>query len=91
MENQIISNKLPSKRNCLSVLFYIRFTKMNVHDSAALVIQEYLIFWKKARIPTQKCDKCIEKLIKLYNNSFRDIKKNKNRSSEAQRKRRLCR
>ncbi|XP_043468110.1 uncharacterized protein LOC122502231 isoform X2 [Leptopilina heterotoma] len=40
IDNQIIGSKLPSKRNCLSVLFYnMRVSQMNQRDSAALVIE----------------------------------------------------
>jgi len=54
MQNQIYGGKLPSKRDVLSVLFYnMRMVNLNLHESASLVIDECLIFWKKARIPTK--------------------------------------
>lgn len=85
--NQITGSKLPSKRNCLSVLFYnMRYAKMNLNESAALVIDECLIFWKKARIPTQDRLNCIRKLKKLYD-LLRSLEKSKNRSTDLQKKR----
>lgn len=50
--NQIIGSKLPSKRQALRVLFFnMRKVKLNLHESAKLVIQEIVVFWQKARIP----------------------------------------
>jgi hypothetical protein len=54
MDYQITGSKLPFQRNCLSDLFYnLRIVKLNLRESAALVVDECLIYWKKARIPTQ--------------------------------------
>lgn len=48
--NQIVGCKLPSNRQVLSVLFfYMREVNLNLHQSAILVIQEAIIFWRKAR------------------------------------------
>lgn len=56
--NQITGNKLPSNGDCLRVLFYnMRVVNLNLNDSSVLVADECLLFWKKARIPTQyHCD-----------------------------------
>lgn len=56
MAHEITSGKLPSKLNCLSVLFYnnMRFVKLHFNASAAVVIDECLVFWKKARVPPSK-------------------------------------
>jgi hypothetical protein len=62
MKNLINESKLLSKRNCFSILFYnIRFVKLNLHESAYLVIDECLIFWRKTRIPTQYTSDCLSK------------------------------
>lgn len=50
----------------------------------SLVIDECLIFWKKARIPTQDRCHCLKQLKKLYE-ELRNLEKCKNRNSE------LCR
>jgi hypothetical protein len=42
MKNLINESKLPSKRNCLSVLFYnMRFVKLNLHENAHLVMNAW--------------------------------------------------
>lgn len=63
----------------------MRTVKLNLHESASLVIEECLIFWKKARIPTTDRSDCIRKLKKLYED-LRNIEKSKNISSDLQRK-----
>lgn len=87
MNYQITGSKLPSQKNCLSVLFYnLRIVKLFLHESAALVVDECLIFWKKARIPTQDPSNIMKKLKKLYED-LRTLEKSKNRKSDLCRKR----
>lgn len=87
MDYQITGSKLPSKKNCLSVLFYnLRIVKLSLQESAALVVDECLIFWKKARIPTQDPSNIIKKLKKLYD-ELRTLEKSKTRKSDLCRKR----
>lgn len=77
INNQITGSKLPSKRNCLSVLYYnMRNVHLNLNSSALLTIDECLIYWKKARIPNQDRDNCAKKLKKLYE-ELRNLEKNK--------------
>lgn len=84
MNNQITGSKLPSKRDCLSVLFYnMRLVNLNLHDSSRLVVDECMIFWKKARIPTHDNSYCIKKLKKLYE-EWRKLEKNKTRTTKIQ-------
>jgi len=81
-KNQILGSKLPSQRDCMRVLFYnMRFVKMSLAESAKLVIDECLIFWKKARIPLKDVSDCVKKLKKLYE-TWRNLEKSKNRESE---------
>jgi hypothetical protein len=50
MDYQITGSKLSFQRNCLSVLFYnLRIVKLYLHESAALVIDEYLRMLMNAR------------------------------------------
>lgn len=85
MKNQILGSKLPSKGDVLSVLFYnMRMVNLTLQDSVSLVIDECLIFWKKARIPTRDRSHCLKQLRKLYE-ELRNLEKSKNRNSE------LCR
>ena len=66
-KHQITGSKLPSQGDCLRVLFYnMLVTKLSWNESATLAAEECLIFLKKARIPTQKFDRCKRKLNKLY-------------------------
>lgn len=82
MKNQITGGKLPSKRDILSVLFYnMRMVNLNLQESASLVIDECLIYWKKARISTHHRSDCIVKCKKLYE-SLRCLEKHKTRTSE---------
>jgi hypothetical protein len=54
MNHQITGSKLPSRGDCLKVLFYnMRITKLNLNDSASLVIEICIVFGKKAGTPTQ--------------------------------------
>lgn len=82
MKNQITGGKLPSKRDILSVLFYnMRIVNLSLQESASLVIDECLIYWKKARIPTHQRSDCIGKCKKLYV-ELRNLEKHKTRTSE---------
>lgn len=48
VKNQITGSKLPSIKDCLSVLFFnLRLVKLNLNKSAVLVIDECLIYWSK--------------------------------------------
>ena len=85
IKNQITGSKLPSRGDVLRVLYFnMREVRLNLHDSASLVIDECLIFWQKARKPTHDRSHCIKKLRKLYE-ELRGLTKSKSRKSE------LCR
>ncbi|KAF2902851.1 hypothetical protein ILUMI_03334, partial [Ignelater luminosus] len=56
---------------------------MNLSDAANLVIDECLIFWKKARIPTKHRSDCVKKLKKLYE-TWRNLEKSCKRLSDTQ-------
>ena len=87
MKAQILGSKLPSKKDVLSVLYFnMRTVGLNLYDSASLVIDEVLVFWKKARIPHQNRSNCITKLKKLYND-LRHLEKSKSRNNALQRQR----
>lgn len=74
ISHQIIGAKLPSNRQVIQVFFYnMRFVDRNkqpdakARNSAKLAIDAAKIFWHQARIPVRNDDKCIDKIIKLYN------------------------
>lgn len=86
-ESQIIGAKLPSNGQILRILFYnMRKVKLNLRMSASLAIKETEVFWEKARIPTRKVQRSIEKLESLYQ-EWRGIHKNSKRRNELQIKR----
>lgn len=66
--HQIVGAKLPSKRQILQVFFFhMRVRKFSAKESRLLAAKEVLLFWEKARIPTQFISRCVDKLEKLYN------------------------
>lgn len=66
-ESQIIGAKLPSNGQVLRVLFYnLRKVRLNLRSSAHLAVKEVEVLWEKARIPTRKFQRSIEKLELLY-------------------------
>lgn len=67
VSHQIVGAKLPSNRQVLKVFFYnIRFVKLSTKESANLAIDSVLIFWQQARIPVRRRDKCIDKILQMY-------------------------
>jgi len=84
--HEITGSKLPSNKQVLSVLFYnVRVVKLNIRESDRLALQEVMIFWEKARIPTREIRNCIPKLEDLYD-KWRKLQKNDGRSSESHKK-----
>jgi hypothetical protein len=80
-KHQLTGSKLPSKGDCLRVFFYhMRYGKLNVKESARLVLQECALFWIKARIPTQELHKAAKKLTNLYE-EWRSLLQTKERST----------
>jgi len=55
IDYQITCSEVPSKKHFLSVIFYnLQIVKLNLHKSAAFVVDECLIFGINARITTQQ-------------------------------------
>lgn len=85
-ETQILGSKLPSLKQVFQVFFFnLRTVKLNIRESANLVIRECIIFWEKARIPTRALQHCVNKLIKMYDN-WRNLQKNAKVTGEIYRK-----
>lgn len=75
--HQILGAKLPSIRQVLQVFFYnMRYVKLAARESAALAIDAALIFWNQARIPTRDHPRCIDSLLKIYNEWKKHQKRN---------------
>src|SRR5215469_5775351 len=60
----------------------MRQVQLDTREAARLTIQEVLLFWEKAKIPTKYIKDCIEKLEKLYD-VWRKLQKNATRSASA--------
>lgn len=77
--HQITGAKLPSNRQVLQVMFYnIRFVdrgkQKDAKKSARLAIDAAKIFWQQARIPMRENNRCLDVLMKLYND-WKNIRK----------------
>lgn len=73
--HEITGAKLPSNRQLMQMFFYnVRFVKLTARESARLAVSAVLIYWQQARIPTQLENKCIEKVLKLYD-QWKSIRK----------------
>lgn len=84
-DTQIYGNKLPSKGQVLRVLFYnIRVVKLSTRESAKLVVREVKVFWDKARLPIQKENRCIDKLLSLHQ-EWTELQKHKTRPTNLRR------
>ena len=71
---EILSSKLPSKRNVLSVhvvYWNLEKNKMTIKD---IVVDHVLNFWIRARIPTRQSQHIKEKGIRLYN-EYKNLRK----------------
>jgi hypothetical protein len=78
---EIVGSKLPSIRQVLSRVFYeIRHNKLKARDGATVTVNEVLKFWERARIPTRKKQKCVDKVIEVYN-ELRGLWKSKLKTS----------
>ncbi|KAG0716953.1 hypothetical protein GWK47_008430 [Chionoecetes opilio] len=84
-EDAIRGNKHPSSGQVLSVFLHKHLNlKMERADSAKVVVREVLVFWDKARIPTQRQDKILAKVQALYD-CWKGLKKNQGRQTQMQR------
>ena len=81
---QMVGNKLPSIKQALSVLYFnLREVKLTLRQSSKLVIDEVIVYWNKARIPTRDVQHCIKKVEALYNQLI-GLHKNSKRRTETQ-------
>lgn len=80
LRHQIISSKLPSIYDVISVLLYnLKVLSFSLRESANLVYDEVVLFWFKAGIPTRKkqhCISAIENVYKRYRAIGKDVAKN---------------
>lgn len=84
--DQILGNKLPSRKQVLSVFFFNhRVRNLTISASANMVAEELLVFWKKARVPTQEKKHCVNKVISLHK-EWITVTKHINRRNDTQQK-----
>ncbi|KAL4132318.1 hypothetical protein QTP88_009490 [Uroleucon formosanum] len=79
--NKISGSKLPSNLDVLKTLFFnLRVVKLNLRESARLIIREVFVFWEKARIPVRLEKHCISKVESLYD-EWRTLQKHATRNT----------
>lgn len=77
VSHQIVGAKLPSNRQVLQVFFYnMRFVNLSAKESANLAFDAVQIFWKQARIPERRKDKCAGKITQMYED-WKEVQKSK--------------
>lgn len=80
----ITGRRLPTNKQVLSCFFYHHISeKKTIHESAICAVNKVVSFWQEAKIPTKPVQHTIKKLEK-YVNSYKLLKKNKNRTTENQ-------
>lgn len=67
-QNEIIGNKLPSKKQVLSNFFFYQLNvlKKRNKDSARVTVDALKPVWEKSRIPTCPDDQIAEKILWYY-------------------------
>lgn len=84
--SQILGNKLPSRKQVLSVFFFNhQILKLNTRDSANLAVNELSVFWAKARVPIQAKKRCVDKVLLLHH-EWKDATKHITRRTDTQKK-----
>lgn len=65
--DQIVGGKLPSNRQVYELFFHnMRIDRKTARESANLVKDAVIIFWKQARIPTKDPARIVDKIMKMY-------------------------
>ena len=83
MKHEITGNKLPSKRDVLTVLFHnLRVRKLNLSASSNVTVDECLAMWNRAGIPTKHKPDCVKKVKNLHS-EWTKLKKSKNKKVTA--------
>ena len=80
--NPCWGKQLPTNGQVLRRLFhFVRVQQKSVKEAASLVRAEVVVVWEKARIPTQKKSRSVEKILRLYA-SWQNLDRSKKRSAE---------
>ncbi|KAG0728413.1 hypothetical protein GWK47_032521 [Chionoecetes opilio] len=80
--NPCWGKQLPKNGQMLRRFFhFVRVQRKSVKEAASLVTAEVAVVWEKARIPTQKKSRCVERILRLYA-SWQNLDRSKKRSAE---------
>ncbi|KAG0716052.1 hypothetical protein GWK47_010511 [Chionoecetes opilio] len=80
--NPCWGKQLPKNGQVLRRFFhFVRVQRKSVKEAASLVTAEVAVVWEKARIPTQKKSRCVERILRLYA-SWQNLDRSKKRSAE---------
>ncbi|KAG0720272.1 hypothetical protein GWK47_048864 [Chionoecetes opilio] len=80
--NPCWGKQLPKNGQVLRRFFhFVRVQRKSVKEAASLVTAEVAVVWEKARIPTQKKSRCVERILQLYA-SWQNLDRSKKRSAE---------
>jgi len=85
LDKPIQGSKLPSIAQVLGRYLYLINLCKSKRAAAQLIQDEIIVFWNKARIPTQRKDYIIDKIINLTKLYFK-LKDHKNSTSEKHKK-----
>ncbi|KAG0710557.1 hypothetical protein GWK47_022572 [Chionoecetes opilio] len=79
----LLGKQLPKNGQVLRRFFhFVRVQRKSVKEAASLVTAEVAVVWEKARIPTQKKSRCVERILRLYA-SWQNLDRSKKRSAES--------
>ena len=85
MSDSLPSNKLPSKREVMSLFYYYKkMTKQTVHDAAHLTNNDTLDVWVKAHIPTRLKKHVVQKVEDLFKEYDKLIKNKENKAKRSE-------
>ena len=66
-KQELTGSKLPSQKEVLAVfMHHHKIDNKPTKECAALLAKEVMVFWEKARIPSQQNDHVAEKVKKLF-------------------------
>ncbi|KAG0728137.1 hypothetical protein GWK47_033113 [Chionoecetes opilio] len=78
----LLGKQLPKTGKCYGASsHFVRVQRKSVKEAASLVTAEVAVVWEKARIPTQKKSRCVERILRLYA-SWQNLDRSKKRSAE---------
>lgn len=72
---KLTGSRLPSTQDVFrTFVYYHKIEKLSIHNSAVKSVEQVLVFWEKARIPTTEKYNAIKRLEKLFD-KYQRLKK----------------